>query len=342
VRESDVAAGYPRGAMPSDAAENGRVRAWVSRGVPLVVTGAIVAALLAKYRLADILAQMRAGNAAAMAPLPIVVPFFYVFLQGLWDWIILRDTLATTARAPASAPASASPSSPPPLRYLDVVRARAATSVVMVVGYILGHGGFGVWLAKRAGARAGVVGGALLYAMASDLAAVSLVAGTAIVVGGADVPRQLAILAGSAALAQIALVVAMPRSATERFPVLAPWRRVRRGPGLLQILGRAASIVVMVTSAWTASRLFGLTIPFAAFATYMPVVLLVVALPVNVGGLGAAQAAWLLFLPWAEGPRILAFQFLWQLFMGLGIVGRGLPFLRRITREITDADPRNP
>jgi hypothetical protein len=62
-------------------------------------------------------------------------------------------------------------------------------------------------------------------------------------------------------------------------------------------------------------------------------------LPINVAGLGAAQAAWLLFLPWATGPQLLAFQVLWNLFSGLGILARGVPFLRGVLRQIEDGVP---
>jgi hypothetical protein len=58
-------------------------------------------------------------------------------------------------------------------------------------------------------------------------------------------------------------------------------------------------------------------------------------LPLNVGGMGAAQAAWLVFLPWASGEKLLAFQLVWQVFFGLGILVRGTPFVRGVAREIT-------
>jgi hypothetical protein len=75
-------------------------------------------------------------------------------------------------------------------------------------------------------------------------------------------------------------------------------------------------------------------VPLRVMGLYMPIILLVGSLPFSVAGLGAAQAAWLLLLPWASGPRILAFQMLWQLFTGAGILLRGLPFLRRVVAEI--------
>jgi hypothetical protein len=85
-----------------------------------------------------------------------------------------------------------------------------------------------------------------------------------------------------------------------------------------------------------AMRVFGLQVPAAAAAMYMPMILLVASLPVNVAGLGAAQAAWLLFLPWASGAQLLAFQALWHVMSGVGILVRGLPFVRRVVREVEE------
>ena len=66
----------------------------------------------------------------------------------------------------------------------------------------------------------------------------------------------------------------------------------------------------------------------------MPIILLVGSLPFSVAGFGAAQAAWLLLLPWASGAQILAFQTLWQLFGGAGLLLRGLPFIRTVIADI--------
>jgi hypothetical protein len=62
--------------------------------------------------------------------------------------------------------------------------------------------------------------------------------------------------------------------------------------------------------------------------------MLVGALPINVAGFGAVQAAWLVFSPWATGEQLLAFQFLWQLWMLLMVVARGAPFVRGAVRDI--------
>ena len=222
-----------------------------------------------------------------------------------------------------------------PPTYRAVLRGRAGTAVLMLLGYFFGHGGFGVWLARKTGAGARAVSGAIVYTIISDLGALGLVASAATLLGAADVPRAVRTVALCVGAVPMVLVVVGPSLlARTRAPFLAPWRTLDRSVALLQIGGRALDIALVIFVTWQAARAFGLAIPLASFATYMPVVLLVTSLPFNVGGLGAAQAAWLVFLPWAAGEKLLAFQIVWQLFFGLGIAIRGAPFVRGVAREI--------
>lgn len=294
---------------------------WVKRVLSISVAGAIVAAVLWKYRLADIVAQMRAGDSLAMLPYPCLVPAIFIFLQCTWDWLVLRETLV-------------------PPRYRDLLRGRAATAVMLILGYVFGHGSFGVWLAKKTGAKSSTIGGVVVYTMISDLAAVSLIASTAVLVGHADVPRGVGIAANVCTIVPVALVLFVPRvepgAKIERLRFFEAWRRVPRGVGLVQIVGRAVGISFVVLMTWLGARAFGMNVPFASFATYCPIILLVQSLPLNVGGFGAAQAAWLLLTPWASGEQILAFQFLFGLYMSAAMLVRGIPFLRSVSREIAE------
>ncbi len=302
-------------AAPAVGKSDSPLRTWLGRLAPWLLAVLVLVALLRKYDPALVAAQMRAGSWAAMAPLAMSPPFFYLLVHGLCDTSIFRATLGDE------------------LRWRDVVRGRSGTAILMLLGYVFGHGAMGVWLARRTGATARAVSGAVLYGMLSDLAAVSLVTAVATLLG--DVPRSVRVLALVLTAIPTALALAGPSLlARTRAPFLAAWRSLPPALGLAQILGRAFDIAVVVVISWTAARAFGMPIPLAAFATYMPIILLASSLPISVAGFGAAQAAWLVFLPWAPGEQILAFQLLWQLFFGLGIVVRGLPFVRGVVREI--------
>jgi hypothetical protein len=292
------------------------LKTWAGRLAPWLLALLVFAALLRKYDPAEVMAQMRNGSWGAMLPFPFAVPFVYLVIHGYCDTVIFRTTLG-------------------PLRWRDTVRGRSGTAILMLLGYVFGHGAMGVWLARRTGAKARTVSGTVLYGMTSDLAGVSLVTSAATWIGHAEVPSVVRWVALGCAVVPIGFAIAGPTLAAKTTaPFLAPWRSIPPFVGVAQMIGRAVDMAIVVVLAWTASRAFGLDIPFVAFATYMPVILLASSLPISVAGFGAAQAAWLVFEPWARGEQILAFQLLWQVFMGLGIIARGIPFVRGVVREI--------
>jgi hypothetical protein len=291
------------------------LRTWLRRIGPYAVTAVVLTAILREYRVSDILEEMRAGHALRMLPLPALLPFLLIVPVSLCDRIVLRGVLGRG-------------------RFLDIARAKAGTAVLLTLGYAFSGGGYGVWISRAAGARAARATGIVLYIAMSDLAAVCGVAGASMWLGDVRVPATLRVLATLLFALQTLFILLGPVLPQKEPGVLAAWRSVRPALGLLQLAGRTANIALITLFAWLASRAFGLDIPLGAMAMYMPVILLIGSLPISVAGFGAAQAAWLLLLPWATGPQIIAFQFLWQLFLGGAIVLRGLPFVKRVIAEI--------
>jgi hypothetical protein len=293
-------------------------RVWSVRLAPCGVTAAVVAAILRRYPLSDIAAEVRVGHALRMLPLGLAVPFVVWLPYSACDRVVLRGAIG-----------------PVPLR--DVVRAKAATAVLLTLGYFVGGGGYAVWIARATRVGAARAAGAVLYIMASDLIAVCAVAGTSMWLGESGAPATLRSLATGILAVQVLFIVLGPYGRWLRVPAFFDaWRLVPRAWSFAQIAARAMNIGILTAFAWAAMRAFGIHVPPRAMAAYMPVVLLVTALPINVAGLGAAQAAWLLFLPWASGAQLLAFQALWHVFSGLGILARGLPIVRGVLREIEE------
>jgi hypothetical protein len=106
------------------------------------------------------------------------------------------------------------------------------------------------------------------------------------------------------------------------------------------VMFRTINIYWITLCVWAGANAFGMPIPLVAMTTYFPIVLLVGAMPVNVAGFGAVQGAWLLLAPWAEsGEQVLAFSTLWSLMVGVGVLLRGLPFVRSVAREIDRGAP---
>lgn len=286
------------------------------RIAPYVVTGAVVAVLLRKYPAADIGRQMMAGHALAMLPLALALPFVLWFPYAVYDRIVFEATVG-------------------PIALRDVIRAKAASALLLALGYIFGGGGYAVWIVRKTRVGPARASGAVLYLMSSDLMAVCAVAAAAMWLGGADVPRSLRSVATWVLAVQTAFVVLGPYGGWLHLPeVFAPWRLVPRARSFVQIAGRAGNIAIITGFIWAAMRAFGIEVPVRVAAMYLPVIILVGALPINVAGLGAAQAAWLLLLPWASGPQLLAFHTLWILFSSLGVLARGLPFVRGVVRDV--------
>jgi hypothetical protein len=64
-----------------------------------------------------------------------------------------------------------------PVAFRDVVRAKAASALLLTLGYFLGGGGYAVWIARTKHVGIARAAGAILYVMASDLVAACAVAG---------------------------------------------------------------------------------------------------------------------------------------------------------------------
>lgn len=298
------------------------IRAWLWRLMPWAVTAVVLVVLLRQYSIEAIASEVWRRDAWPLLPLAVGAAFLSLGLVALSDTLILRACLGRP-------------------RLRDVVRGKGATSLLAVLSYGFGHGGYGVWLARKTGTDLRSTLGIILYIMLSDLAGVCLVATAAIWIADPALPGEsralLATLAPAAGLGLAALalagrplvawLVADPR-------LLTAWRAVPAPIYLLNLVGRGLIISVYILSTWIGSQIFGLDLPLAAVASYTPVIMLIGSLPFSVAGFGAVQAAWLLFEPWAPGAKILAFQFLLHGFGMVGLLVRGLPFLRGVLREI--------
>lgn len=292
---------------------SGRAGLWLRRLAPWLIAGAVIAVLLRRYSLGAIVAEMAHGTVWHLLPLALAMEVVSLCLLGYADGLVIRRL----AKTPVA----------------DVVRARAASSMLEVVGYAAGRAGYGVWIARR-NVSVATTSGILLYLMASDLTAVCLVACASIGLAGARVPMLLQIAAPATALVLLALALLgryLPQNAW-----LSAWNIVKPRRAAAQLLLRTAQIAVYVLVSWLALDTFGLPVPLWAALAYLPVALVVESLPINVAGFGAVQTVWLLFTNFAAAERILAFQFLWQLAILFALVSLGLLSLRPYLRQIAE------
>lgn len=281
------------------------------------MAGTILAVLLTKYSLEEILEEMGRGNWAGLAPIVLGLAVATLLVMALADWLVIRGLLGE-------------------IGYFAVLRGKAATALLNVVHYAAGHGSYAVWIARRSGSDALTAGGVVLFIMASELTSVSVVTTIGVWLGGGGVPTAIQLTAPTVAAVFLFLKAIGPmRLLGDRLPrVFHPWSDLPPWRAFAQVLVRVGQIYTVSFGIWLGMRVFGVDAPLWACAVYVPVMLLVGAMPINVGGFGAVQAVWLLFTPWADGERILAFAFLWQLMFGIAMVLRGLPFVRKIIAEI--------
>jgi hypothetical protein len=137
----------------------------------------------------------------------------------------------------------------------------------------------------------------------------------------------------------VGFLLVSPSTRLERFALFETWTRVGRRRGLAQLAIRLLQHASTTTGTWFAANAFGLEIPLSVMLAYLPVILVVASLPINVAGFGAVQGAWLLLAPWSTGERILAFSVVWQTLSAVAIVLRGLPFLRGVLADIRRGKP---
>jgi hypothetical protein len=318
--------------MPADRSEArpktaGRWQ-WLRKIGPYLVALLVVAAIARQYPPSKIAVEIKRGNALGLTPFAIAVVLASLFLVAAADVVVVRGCVG----AP---------------RYVDMLRGKAGAAVLQVVGYAAGHGGYGFWLARVTKAGAALTSGMVLYIMASELAAVCLVASGSLWLSAApsEFGGTVRWLAPSLGGLMVTFMVVGPFEllGKDRLPrVFQPWRMVLQGRALAQLGARVVQIGLFVLATWAGANAFGLRIPLFAMAAYLPLILVVGSLPVNVAGFGAVQGAWLAFTPWAPGEQILAFQVLWHFACGATVVLRGLPFMRRVVAEIADADSAAP
>lgn len=296
---------------------------WAKRAAPWLVAAVAVAAILYQYPLAKILDEMERGDTVAMIPVAIGAVLMVWMTATTSDYCVLPPVLE-------------------PMRFGYLVRAKAGVSVLNALGTAANYGGYAVWIQRRFRCPARVAVGTVLFIAVSDLCAVSILASLGMWLGSGAIPgtaeSRLDVIVPIVAAIAFALVLARPGG--DR-PALAPWQRIPRTIRLLGLLARLGNISVLILATWAAARAFGMPIPFIVVATHLPILLVIGAMPINVGGFGPIQAAWIAFFsPWAPGAQVLAFHFLWHALIFIAVLLRGAPFLRDVVADVTGARAR--
>lgn len=303
---------------------SGRRRKWLRRGLAWSVTIGVVAFLLIRYSPQRIGEAVAHGNWLGMIPFAAFAALWSLFCMATADWIVFRAALGRS-------------------RYGDVIRGRAGVSVMQAFNHSVGQATYAVWIGRKSGSDVRTTLGLIGYVVTSDLTALFAVATGAVWLSGiraADL-AGVELMAWIGPLVTIGLVAAaflgpriLPRL-VPRAKLLKPWTAVPPAHYVANVVFRSASLIGIMVAVWGAARAFGLDIPLAAILTYLPVIFLAGALPINVFGFGAVQLVWVeAFEPWVPGEEVIAFQLLYHLMLVAGFVIRGAPFFSGVVDEI--------
>lgn len=295
-------------------------RTQLTKWLPYVLAALAVGLVLYRYPAGEIIAQGKEGT---------IWPLFPIALAGVifgWPLIGLADYLVLSAAAPGR------------VRWWDCMRAKAGFGLLDTFGYAVGHGAYAVWIARFTGQRPALAAGTMLFIVNGDLISVTGVASLSMLMSP-GIGDPILFIFPVVCITLLALIVVAPYKPFGQPPeVFSPWLLVPRTKGLGHAGVRALHTICWSLLTWSAAAAFGLTIPAWAFVAYLPLALLIGALPINVAGFGAVQTVWVFFFgEWESGARILAFNFLWTFFGAIAVIVRGLPFVRGVVREVERA-----
>lgn len=196
-----------------------------------------------------------------------------------------------------------------PMGFLEVLRIRGASYLLSVVNYNLGQGALVVFAKRSKGLSYALGTGTVLFLMGTNLLVILLFATVALSLGAA--PRASTLwpwVAGLlVALALYLGTVAIRPARLLRVELLRPVFNAGLRGHLAALLVRLPHMVLVMLAHYLAMLAFDIRPPLDVFFAYLPVMLLISALPVAPQGLGTAQVAAIYFFG-AYAPGDLATQ----------------------------------
>ena len=303
-----------------------RLRIWLQRGLPAVVSLGALAWLLSRFDLAALFAALDARVARVMLPALALYGAATLVLEAL-----------SIRRLLAAPPAS--------FTLWIAARIKCASYLLAVINYTLGGAGLAVLLRQRTGLSLGESAGVVLLIALMDLV-LTLGFGTLGVLSSRiDVSVAFVGLL-ALGIAGIVFAVAILRAPgrlgpLERIRSLAVFATLRHTPvsRLLELaLLRALFSVCFISVAGAAFVAFGVEIGLPRLVGGMMALAIVGALPIAVSGLGTGQlAAVYLFQDLAPAETILAMS----LVLSFGLISlralMGVVFAREFARRALSA-----
>jgi hypothetical protein len=300
-----------------------RVLRW---GLPFVVSGGVLAFLLARLDARAVLERITADVWLLLVPALLA----HAALSLALDAASLRRLAAAAAA---------------PLPLSTCARIRAASYPLALLHYGLGAATLTILLRRRGGLPVAAAAGAVLLLALLDLGVLLVLtaAGAALLASSAPALRA-GVVAGAAAamLGGLALLRAPVRMGPlDRLRALAFLAPARTAPPRVLahlVLLRLLFVVAFVALVGAALLAFDVRVPVGDLIVGVAAVSLVAALPIAFSGIGTGQAAFVfVFRPFAEPETLLACSLALSAGILLLRAGIGLAFAGEFAREALHA-----
>jgi hypothetical protein len=224
-----------------------------------------------------------------------------------------------------------------PVRYGHVFAIRATTYILALLNAQLGQGGLAVFLHKRYGLPFWQITGTVLVLLLVETYQLGLYSflGAALTgeIGKSVSPWPYAVLA--VLLGVLLWYFSRPRTGRiGSMQILQTFFRARPWQYLVLLLMKTPNLIAAVTVYWLALPLFGISLPFTALLTYLPLIFFFSAMPAA-AKLGPAQAAWVYFFgDRASADDLVAYSLAAHMTFLVMNALLGLVFLRPAMRQL--------
>lgn len=298
------------------------------RAVPIVLTAIIFAVIFARIPFGRFVAAL---ERARFVPFVALIGSFSLFYFAI-DTLVLT-TLVRWFHGP--------------IRYRDLLPARAATYLVSIVNTQLAQGALALYLHRRFATPLGELSGTIAVLILLEVTQLVLFASAGMALSPSHVPLELlaAPLAVAALWAALAIALRAPLGTAagalarlRALPALRTFRRVSAAQLATILALKAPILLASVVVHHFALRLFGIHVPLVELLAFLPIVFMVAALPITVAHLGTSQAAWMYFFgDRAPEADLLAYSLASHLTFMLANGALGLLFLPRAYAELFPA-----
>lgn len=237
-----------------------------------------------------------------------------------------------------------------PVRFREVWLIRGASYLPSMLNHHVGQGWLTYFIAKTYAAPLWRVSGATLLVYATTFGCVYLLGTAALPFNHGRVPWLTpTILAIGAAGIGYLIVLRLGRELLKKKPITAPLAEAGIRGHLVALAYRLPHILVLFVGTWVPFLFFGIDIPFTDALAYIPVVMLVTALPITPQGIGTRDVIALELLSrYATGSAderasaLAAATLSWAAAITLVQASLSPLLMRRARRMLVNASPAAP